>query len=290
VSAGIPQDFALRLQLAAICGNELETSFIEIRPYDRAAGKWCNGRAWVPVRDLEVAAARCLVLAERRDVYIGCAPRIRRGGCNEDVERVWCLWADCDGADPLAHLARFRPLPSIVVRSGSPDHAHAYWPLKRSVPPAWAQRANHRLKLALASDNVTDPARVLRAAGTLNHKHEPPAAVVCTRLEFDGFELSEVIAGCVDEQRYLRRPARQPVARSGAPANLAGLVQTVRTAQLGNCNNTLHWAACRLAEHVATGEADEQEGRELLHAAALDAGIPERDIDKTITSGLMTAA
>src|SRR5205823_5187201 len=110
------------------------------------------------------------------------------------VEQVHCLWADLDGPEPLERLAAFRPRPSIEISSGSLDHGHAYWPLCQAISPQGAQRANRRLALALGADMAaTDPARILRPAGTLNHKRDPPAEVTCTRLELDVFALGAVV-------------------------------------------------------------------------------------------------
>lgn len=55
------------------------------------------------------------------------------------TERVWCLWADCDGEESVEALAAFRPRPSIVVWT-SPSHLQAWWPLRQPTRPAWAKR------------------------------------------------------------------------------------------------------------------------------------------------------
>ena len=150
-------------------------------------------------------------LAPRLNVYIGAAPRVREDGTAQAVERVWTLWADLDGREALRRLAAFRPLPSLVIRTGSPDHAHAYWPLREPVSPDAAQRANRRLALALGGDMAaTDPARILRPAGSLNHKHDPPGLVRCTRLELDVFTVEQVAGPLADSPHYAPRPAATP--------------------------------------------------------------------------------
>ena len=148
----IPQEAALRLQLACIGGNEPATSYFELRPLARDGRPAPSERAFLPVRELTGAIERVRELAPRLNVYVGAAPRVRQDGTAGAVERVWCLWADLDGRDALRRLRDFRPLPSIVVRSGSDDCAHAYWPLRRSLEPSWAQRANRRLTQALGGD------------------------------------------------------------------------------------------------------------------------------------------
>jgi len=44
----------------------------------------------------------------------------------------------------------------------------------------------------------TDPARILRLPGTLNHKHDPPAAVQCVRLELAVFEARDIVGALPD--------------------------------------------------------------------------------------------
>ena len=53
-------------------------------------------------------ATRAIALGRRTDVYVGCAPRTRRHGGRDAVERAFVLWADCDGEDAVAALARLR--------------------------------------------------------------------------------------------------------------------------------------------------------------------------------------
>jgi hypothetical protein len=102
----IPPDVALRLQFAMIAGNEPASSFIEIRPLVPA-----GGQAFVPVRELRTAVAAVERLTGRHDVYVGAAPRTRQSGRAEAVERVWCLWADCDSPEAVKRLKAFRPRP-----------------------------------------------------------------------------------------------------------------------------------------------------------------------------------
>ena len=74
-------------------------------------------------------ATRAIALGRRTDVYVGCAPRTRRHGGRDAVERAFVLWADCDGEHAVAALDEFNPEPSIVIASGTGRNCHAYWPL-----------------------------------------------------------------------------------------------------------------------------------------------------------------
>jgi hypothetical protein len=278
---------ALRGQLAAIAGIEPATSYIEIRALGR------DGRpatqAFVPVRQADDAIRRIGELATARNVFVGAAPRTRENGSAAAVDRVWCLWADLDGPEALERLDDFRPSPSLVIRTGSPDCAHAYWPLREPLFPHWAQRANRRLGLALRGDlAATDPARILRACGSLNHKHVPAREVLCTRLAQEAFSLKEVVGGLPDTDHYtprLRTAGECHV--TGDPSRLlAGLARTVADAQEGKRNCLLFWAACRVCDHARLGELDADEALAELHTAAARAGLPEFEIARTMRSAM----
>ena len=288
----IPQHIALRFQVAAIGGNEPPSSFIEIRPLDPDGRPVTAKRAFVAVRDLDQAVRRCIELADTLNVFVGAAPRCREDGTANAVERVWALWADCDGREALERLPGFRPAPSIVVRSGSDDCAHAYWPLCEPVGAGWAKRANRRLAVALGADlAATDPARILRPAGTLNHKHDPPRPVVCTRLELDVFTFDQVIGRLPDDRAYTPPAPVELRGRRGDPTKrIAGLVRVVRAAPTGNRNQLLYWAACRARDHADTGELDLDAAREALRDAAIAVGLGESETVATLRSALESKA
>lgn len=285
----IPPDVALRLQLAAVVGREPPSSYIELRPL-LPDGRPSRGRAFVPVARVETIARRVRELTPTAHVFIGAAPRVCEDGTARAVERVWTLWADLDGRDALDRLRTFRPLPALVIGTGSEDCAHAYWPLRESVPPTWARRANRRLALKLGGDLAsTDAARVLRAAGSLNHKHRPPARVECSRLELETFALAEVVGGLRDAAEYLQpQPRERRRIVADLPVALDGLARTVAAARPGNRNNALHWAACRARERLDVGEGDPATIRATLRDAALAAGLTEHEVEATLRSALDT--
>ena len=281
MSAEIPQRDALLLQLAAIAGNEPESSFIEIRCLrpDGAPGP----REFVPVRDVRRAVEIVLALQDV-NTYASACPRVREGGTAADVERGWCLWTDCDTPEAVEALRRFRPLPSIVVRT-SPGRLQALWPLRSPVAPAWARRANRRIAHALGADMAsTDVARIVRAIGTFNHKHDPPAPVTCARVELDVYALGEIVGSLPDAPGEApRRPKFVSEVSEGSPGSLAGLVRTVREAPVGERNAILFWAAC-------TAQEEGHDAREELRQAAFDAGLPEVEIERTLGSAERRAA
>jgi hypothetical protein len=72
---------------------------------------------------------------------------------------------------------------------------------------------------------------------------------------------------------------------------LRGLVRTVAGAPEGQRNQILYWAACRAGEAVRDGEAVESFVIDVLLEAAMHAGLPRPEAERTVHSGLrMTGA
>lgn len=89
----------------------------------------------------------------------------------------------------------------------------------------------------------------------------------------------------------LLRELQPPVAASGRAAHdpsvfsdnaLAGLLRAVATAPEGERNRVLHWAACRLGEHVREGRLAAGEAERILLAAS---SLPVLEARRTIVSG-----
>jgi hypothetical protein len=141
-------------------------------------------------------AARLLVrIARERDVYLGVAPRMRRRGTRQDLAPTSLLWADCDGPQALTTLQAFRPQPSMLIASGSPAHAHAYWPLSEPLPLQELEQANRALASALGADSkCADAARILRPPGTRNFKYTPPRLVHVLHYNEERHEPAEILA------------------------------------------------------------------------------------------------
>jgi hypothetical protein len=286
MSEDIPQRDALRLQLAMIAGNDPPTSRLELR-WRNARGKMA--RQFFGLRELDRATSAILNVSQIGDTFIGAAPRVRDGGTARDVEHSWTVWADLDDAEALERVNEFTPAPSIIITTGS-GGGHAWWQLNRPLPGPWAQRANRRLAKALGGDlAATDPARVLRPAGTRNYKHEPPRPVVCVRLELDAYTADQVVGRLPDDRPY------EPVAAvvlPGRPSSrsLDALAKVVREATEGERNRLLYWSSCRVGEHVRAGTFDAETATATLRDAAFAAGLSELETDRTIRSGLEAAA
>lgn len=193
----IPARDALTIQLGAVRGNEPASSFFEVRTLRQSGAP--GPRRFVPVSEPEHVIGA--VLSELQDVhtYIAVLPRVREGGTAADTERGWTLYSDHDTSESVEALRGFRPLPAIVVQT-RPGRLQAYWPLRESVPPLWVKRATRRIAHATGADMLAaEPARILRAIGSRNHKTDPPAEVVCLRCELKQFTMAEVVGSLPDE-------------------------------------------------------------------------------------------
>src|SRR5688572_3674279 len=113
--------------LAALAGTAGRGELLELRY--RLEGGQRMGQVFDRPARVRGLATRAIALGRRTDVYVGCAPRTRRHGGRDAVDRAFVLWADCDGEDAVAELAAFEPAPSIVIASGTGSNCHAYWPL-----------------------------------------------------------------------------------------------------------------------------------------------------------------
>jgi hypothetical protein len=170
--------------LAALAGTAQGGELLELR-YRLEDGQRM-GQVFDRPDRLRGLATRAIALGRRTDVYVGCAPRSRRHGGRDAVDRAFVLWADCDGEDAVTALAEFEPGPAIVIASGSGSNCHAYWPLAEPLGRDEVERANRRLAHALGADTASaDAARILRVPGTLSWKHDPPTAVDAIRLDSD---------------------------------------------------------------------------------------------------------
>ena len=166
----------IRDYLALLTGTPSAGNLLELRV--RVAGDRMARRFYPAGRRAALVDAIDR-LGQRCDVYVGCAPRTRRSGGRDAIDRSWVLWAECDTPAAKLALAAFRPAPTLVIASGSRHGRHAYWALTRPVDAEALEDGNRRLAHAHDADPVcTDAARILRPPGTRNFKRDRPAAVV----------------------------------------------------------------------------------------------------------------
>jgi hypothetical protein len=137
-------------------------------------------------------AALITRVGRRTDIYVGCAPRLRRSGGRNDVAPTALLWVDCDTPKATRALRSFAPEPSMIVASGTGEHG--YWPLTETVTIEVLENANRRLAALLDADpKCADAARILRVPDTLNFKHDPPRPVELSRYTAVRYAPAEIL-------------------------------------------------------------------------------------------------
>jgi RepB DNA-primase from phage plasmid/CHC2 zinc finger len=162
--------------------------FLRVLSVGAGSGEWfdvrwrtARGAIWrraLAAGDVAAAAQHIAGVSAAGDVFVGVALRNdRQHGGKKSIAGSRLLFLDCDEPHPSL-VAHFEHPPTLVVASGTPGRLQLYWALQRRAPIDAVEEANRRLAFALHGDaGSTDAARVLRAPGTLNHKHDPPRPV-----------------------------------------------------------------------------------------------------------------
>jgi hypothetical protein len=134
------------------------------------------------------------------DVFFGvafrrCPTELDMARCQHEkrgddhVSRLTTAWGDFDVVSDdepkkpyrsrdelLGQLISFSPAPDLLVGSGA--GVHAYWLLGEATPDVRrVADINRGIRQKLRADNAIDAARILRVAGTYNHKHGRPLPV-----------------------------------------------------------------------------------------------------------------
>jgi len=101
----------------------------------------------------------------------------------------------------------------MIITSGTPGHAHAYWMLTAPVSVCRLEQANRCLAHHLGADLASsDAARILRPPASWNHKHAPPAPVKLVELApTRQYEIGLLTDGLEDPQAA--RPNARPLPR-----------------------------------------------------------------------------
>ncbi|HEY6886116.1 MAG TPA: hypothetical protein VI300_00015 [Solirubrobacter sp.] len=170
------------------------------------------------------------------EVFVGVAPRVRAAGDKTAVAGTRWLWVDLDRPERLDALWSFvaeRPC-QLLIASGGSGGVHAYWRLAAPLPATSTlpsggvlepiERAHDRIIHALGTDadghpDVADPrcrerSRVMRLAGTINHKSGAWAHVLEADLALEPYRIETLVGDLPDPPgaRIIRTPpdATQP--------------------------------------------------------------------------------
>lgn len=86
--------------------------------------------------------------AKRGDLSLTAVPYGDRGSRLMQVDGA-ALWVRTETGDSVKRLARFKPVPTIVLQEGTTKRMVAFWMLERGLSPENIERANRRLSYAL---------------------------------------------------------------------------------------------------------------------------------------------
>src|SRR5262249_31753228 len=88
--------------------------------------------------------------------------------------------------------------------------------------------------------------------------------------------------------KILQAPPMLPRGAAIVPDDhaLAGLVRTIAAAPVGQRNDVLFWASCRLGQRVRSKLLDEAIALAILREAGCRAGLPSSEVYRTALSGL----
>jgi len=187
----------------------------------------------------EIVALVALVRRHRRaGEEVFCTPLTRRqprSGKAGDVLPARVAWVDIDEPAAMEALRRFRPLPHLVVYSGS-GGAHAYWRLAQAIEGDQLEATNRKLAHHLGGDlGCTDRARIMRVAGSHNHKADAPCRLAYCNLATRPVPAPTLTAGLADPappppspsaaeiRRHRARMAADDGVHIAPPAYFAGL-------------------------------------------------------------------
>ena len=213
---------------------------------------------------------------------------------NDEVARVRALWAERNApGQPL-------PLPASLVIATSPSRCHEYLLTDdASLQADEARNLNRRLADRCASDRgATDPARVLRLAGSW-HVKGAPFQVHITASTGQRYT-ADALRAALPEPPVVEMTQMTPASSASCPS-LVGtgihdpgrylqVVTACLVAELGaaaeGCRNT---TLNRLAFRLALLGLDVDAIYERLGPAALTLGLSGPETDATIRSAMRTA-
>ncbi len=242
-------------------------------------------------------------------VYFGVHPTAKPKASYQratigDIAAVNCLFAEFDAKhfgddkDAAWHHLQALPIPaSLIVDSGG--GYHAYWlfakpfTLDSDDSREFAKNLQRRWVAAMGGDDgAKDLARVLRVPGTLNVKPEygpnfPTVRVIWT--SWRAYQLSELEAVLPAPDPMPPRsnpsPSRNGHGSAYVRAAVEGELARVRGAIEGSRNGTLNEAAFAIGQWIPE-YVNRSDAEMWLSDAARDCGLPEREAERTIRSGL----
>lgn len=252
------------------------------------------------------------------NVYFGVHPTAKQRGQYkrarvEDVMLINCLFADFDIKDfggshekTLTHINSLLE-PSVTVSTGG--GYHCYWLLESSFHLSTEEDRKRAISLQrrwvdfVGSDpGAKDLARVLRVPGSYNYKPEygpdfPRATILGPsydrRYTLEQLERElppvEPAQGAGSSVQGSKTSIISPPVGGDDPyaqAALSDELAVLASTREGNRNNQLNTSAFNLGQFVGAGRLARSYVEEQLRAVGRSVGLGEREIERTIRSGL----
>jgi hypothetical protein len=244
------------------------------------------------------------------DLYFGVHPSKKNRGSSrrsdeDNILSANCLYADFDAKhrDKACVLDAIEQLPfppSVVIDSGG--GYHGYWLFSetlsidnttrdriKKVQANWVDRVG-------ADPAAKDLARMLRVPGTRNCKDDyapeyPLVSFIWSELDrrYGFCDLEEQALSVETDQQIISLPEATGYYRdhtSYVEAALSSEVETLSQTPEGERNDQLNRSAFNMGQFVGAGVIDRDVVELTLTEAAVLAGLPESEIERTLKSGL----
>ena len=216
--------------------------------------------------------ARCSELVSLNNKGAGIFVTINatdgKGRTTENIVVVRGVFADLDGA-PLEPVLRNGRLPHIVVNS-SPNRWHTYWRVAGMKLDDFGEVQKELARCFNGDPSVCDLPRVMRLPGFLHRKREPFLVRIAQTNDAPPYPAAN----------FQKRP-------NDAAADIEHICQNLREAKAGkNRNIELNKAAFLVGQLISAGLIDEATARERLTQVASDIGLGDKEIRKTLDSGI----
>lgn len=217
-----------------------------------------------------------------------------RGRQESNITRVRALFADFDTVDPSREFNYFLP-PSYVVESSQGKH-HAYWILSDELPLHLFKQYQGALAELLDSDpKICDLPRVMRVPGFI-HAKQGPFMVREVAGQGRTYTVEELkkwlwidddIATGLHHHNPVSQPEEKLVYVKDCPeaaARFEELLLDLSLAEQGARNNTLNRVAFEAYGYVRAARLYKENVYNALMETAIDIGLPEDEIARTIQS------
>ena len=218
-----------------------------------------------------------------------------------DIQAINGLFAEFDiksfksKDDTLSHIRSLEIKPSVVIFSGG--GYHCYYLLKEPfaiIDTETLERAKQAqygwVAYSGGDKGAKDLARVLRVCGTKNVKPQYAPDYPEVKMVFSDWTRQYGLDQLEKYVPKVRKPeVRKPEVKLGkkyVEVAVKNEVDKVMYATDGNRNSQLNSSAFAIGRIVATGGMARSAAEGYLLGAALVAGLPEREAERTIKSGL----